>query len=177
MKGYRRKVGTRFHVEHDPAVEALDRRIHCVTGTVLAVAAVVVAAAGTAYTVYSTEKAAAEQKKLARANAERIKRENEESLRRLKKQQEANMAEARARAAASGMTTEGTQKTYLDEMKDAFKSEVDWLRSSGASQALIQQSEGFLQADITRTRGISSGTRQASSTLSTASSYWGTGST
>lgn len=174
MKGYRRKEGTRFHMERDALVDDLDRRVNCVTGTVLAVAAVVVAAAGTAYTVYSTEQAAAEQKKIARANAERIKRENEESLRRLKKQQEANMAEARARAAASGVTTEGTQKTYLDEMKDAFQSEVDWLRSSGASQAQITQSEGFLQADITRTKGISAGTRQASSTLSQAQSYWGT---
>ncbi len=168
MKGYRRKIGTRFHVEHDPLVDALDRRVDCVTGTVAAWAAVAIAAAGTAYTVYSSEAAAAEQKKIAKANAERILRENEEGLRRLKKQQEANMAEARARAAASGVTTEGTQKTYLEEMRDAFKSEVDWLRSSGASQAAITQREGFLQADITRSRGLSTGISQAGSSTD----YW-----
>lgn len=175
MKGYRRKAGTRFHVEHDPVVAALERRVNCVTGTVLAVAAVVIAAAGTAYTVYSTERAAAEQKKLAAANAARIKAENEEALRRLKKQQEVTMAEARARAAASGVTTEGTQKTYLDEMAEAFKSETDWLRASGASQAFITQREGTLRAQTTSAQGISAGFQGASSALSAGASYYGTG--
>lgn len=177
MKGYRRKAGTRFHVEHDPVVALLERRVNCVTGTVLAIAAVVVAAAGTAYTVYSTEKAAAEQKKIARANAARIKAENEEALRRLKKQQAVTLAESRARAAASGVTPEGTQKTYLDEMEDAFKSETDWLRGSGASQAYITAREGELRAQTTSAAGISAGFKGASSALSAGASYYGTGTT
>ncbi len=175
MKGYRRQARARFHGEHDPVVAALERQIHCATGTILAVAAVVVAAAGTAYTVYSTEQAAAEQKKIAAANAARIKAENDEALRRLKKQQDATMAEARARAAASGVTPEGTQKTYLDEMKEAFKSETDWLRESGASQAYITQREGTLRAQTTSASGISSAFGQASSALSSGASYYGTG--
>lgn len=168
MKGYRRKVGTRFHVEHDPLVADLDRRTNAITGTVAAYIAVAVTAASAAYSAYSANEAAIEQKRIANANAERIRRENEEALKRLKKQQAANLAEARARAAASGVTTEGTQKTYLEEMKDAFKNEVDWLRSSGASQAVIAQQEGYLRADITRTQGISQGLSKVGSSMS----YW-----
>ncbi len=175
MKGYRRKAGVRFHVEHDPVVAALERHVHCATGTILAVAAVVIAAAGTAYTVYSTERAASEQKKIAAANAARIKAENEEALRRLKKQQAATMAEARARAAASGVQVEGTQKSYLEEMKEAFKSETDWLRDSGASQAYITQREGTLRAQTTSATGISAGFQGASGALAGAANYYGTG--
>lgn len=177
MKGYRRRAGTRFHVEHDPVVAALDRRVHCAVGTVAAWAAVAIAAAGTAYTVYSSEQAAAEQKKLAAANAARIKAENEEALRRLKKQQASTMAEARARAAASGVTSEGTQRTYLEEMADAFKSETDWLRSSGASQAAITQREGELRAQTTSATGIASAFKGAAGMASSVSSYYGTGKT
>jgi uncharacterized protein HemX len=174
MKGYRQKAGARFHMEHDPVVAALERRVHCISGTVLAVAAVVIAAAGTAYTVYSTEQAAAEQKKIAKANAARIQAENDEALRRLKKQQAATMAEARARAAASGVTVEGTQKSYLEEMKEAFKSETDWLRDSGASRAYITQREGTLKAQTTSAQGISSAFSGASSAFSAGASYYGT---
>lgn len=155
-------------MEHDPVVDALDRRVNCVVGTVVSYIAVAVAAAGAAYSAYSAHEAAAEQKKIAAQNAARIKAENEEALRRLKKQQASNLSEARARAAASGMDTSGTQKSYLDEMADAFKSETDWLRSSGASQAAITQREGNLRADATRSAGISKGI----SGVASAASYW-----
>lgn len=165
MKGYRRRVGKRFHVEHDPVVEGLDRRVNCITGTIAAYVAVAVSAAGAAYSAYSAHEAAAEQKKVAAANAARIKAENEEALRRLNKQQEATMAEARARAAASGMDSGGSQKSYLDEMADAFKSETDWLRSSGASQAHIVQREGELRARSTSAAGIAKGISGMSSAI------------
>lgn len=171
MKGYRQKVGARFHVEHDPFAEEMGRRVHYGIETAVIVGAVITAAAAS-YSVYSSREAAAEQKKLAAANAARIKAENEEALRRLKKQQEATMAEARARAAASGMTAEGTQKTYLEEMAEAFKSETDWLRESGASQAFIVQREGELRAKSTSAAGISSGLSQMGSALG---SYYGSG--
>lgn len=178
MKGYRRKVGTRFHVEPYPGEEverALKEAgiggIHGVHhAPVIPIAALVISAAGAAYSIYSSKQAADEQKKIAAANAARIKAENEEALRKLKKQQEATLAEARARAAASGLTTEGTQRTYLEEMADAFKSETDWLRRSGASQAEITMREGQLAADITRARGVTSGLSQLGSGLTT---YYG----
>lgn len=172
MKGYRRHSGepagcesSRFHVERDPFAEELDRRVNY-EPTTIAIVGVVIAAAGASYTAYSAHEAAGEQKKIAAANAARIKAENEEALRRLKKQQAVTLAEARARAAASGVSTEGTQKTYLDEMKEAFKSETDWLRSAGASQAFITAREGELRAKTTSASGISSGLSQAGGAVS-----------
>lgn len=165
MKGYRRKARRRFHGEHDPFAEEMDRRVRYGVETAIIVG-VVISAAAASYSAYSAHEAAGEQKKIAAANAARIKAENEEALRRLKKQQEATMAEARARAAASGVTPEGTQKTYLDEMRDAFKSETDWLRESGASQAFIVQREGELRAKSTSAAGISSGLSQVGGALS-----------
>jgi hypothetical protein len=146
----------------------MDRRVNY-EPTTIAIVGVVIAAAGASYTAYSANEAAAEQKKIARANAARIKAENEEALRRLKKQQAVTLSEARARAAASGVSTEGTQRTYLEEMADAFKSETDWLRSSGASQAAITQREGELRAKTTMAGGVSSGLSQAGG----AASYYG----
>lgn len=173
MKGYRRNSGepagcetARFHVKRDAFAEDMDRRVNYEPVTAVLIVGAVVAAAGAAYTAYSAHEAAAEQKKIAAANAARIKAENEEALRRLKKQQEATMAEARARAAASGVTPEGTQKTYLDEMKEAFASETDWLRESGASQAFITQREGELRARTTSAAGISGGLSQMGSAMS-----------
>lgn len=168
MKGYRRKERSRFHVEHDAFAEEMDRRVNYGIETAIIVG-VVISAAAASYSAYSAHEAAGEQKKIARANAARIKAENEEALRRLKKQQEVTMAEARARASASGVTAEGTQKTYLDEMKEAFKSETDWLRESGASQAFITAREGELRAKTTSAAGISSGLSQ----LGGAMSYYG----
>ncbi len=173
MKGYRRKVRARFHVEHDPLLEDLDRRVNCVEGALIAMA--VVSAASAAYSIYSSKEAAEEQEKIAAANAARIKAENEEALRRLKKKQEETLAEARARAAASGVTAEGTQRTYLEEMAEAFKSETDWLRQSGASRALIVQREGELQAQMTTAAGISSAFASARSAIGAIGSYYGSG--
>lgn len=166
MKGWRRKARTRFHVEQDLFAEEMDRRVHYDPVTAVLIVGAVVAAAGASYSAYTAREAASEQKKVAAANAARIKAENEEALRRLKKQQDATLAEARARAAASGVTPEGTQKTYLEEMKAAFKSETDWLRESGASQAYIVQREGELRAQSTSAAGISSGLSQLGSGLS-----------
>lgn len=155
-------------MEHDSFAADMDRRVNY-EPTTIAIVGVVIAAAGASYTAYSANEAAAEQKKIARANAARIKAENEEALRRLKKQQAVTLSEARARAAASGVSTEGTQRTYLEEMADAFKSETDWLRSSGASQAAITQREGELRAKTTMAGGVSSGLSQAGG----AASYYG----
>lgn len=170
MKGYRRKSYTRFHMEPNPLKEL---HVGGLTGVHHAPAipyiVLAITAATAAYTVYSTEQAASERKKIAAANAARIKAENEEALRRLKKQQESTMAEARARAAASGMTTEGTQKTYLEEMAEAFKSETDWLRESGASQAFITQREGTLAAQSMSAQGLTS----AAGTVSGGLQYYG----
>ena len=98
-------------------------------------------------------KAGKEAKKLADANADMMRQETEESARRLEAQQSENMATARARAAASGTTGEGSQASFIEKMGSEFGKELAWLKKSGASAASIEQRRGSLE----RSRGLASG--------------------
>ena len=79
------------------------------------------------------------------ANARRESEEAAEATRRLKLEQEKVLSETRARAAASGVTSEGTVEAYLGEMEKNFSDELDWIKKSGASAANIQRRQGAYQ--------------------------------
>ena len=98
-------------------------------------------------------KAGKEAKKLADANADMMRQETEESARRLEAQQSENLATARARAAASGTTGEGSQASFIEKMGSEFGKELAWLKKSGASAASIEERRGSLE----RSRGLASG--------------------
>lgn len=101
----------------------------------------------------ASQSAAKEQKRIAEMNAQRIAAEKAEQLRKMKLDQERTLSQARAAAAASGVTLEGTQKSYIDQMRESFKAERDWLQSASASQQAITRATGKMEAGITSSRG------------------------
>lgn len=137
-------------------------------GTAMVVMAVAAVVSG-AMSYKAAQTQAKSQKRIAEANAQRIAAEKAEELRKMSLQQAQTLSQAQAAAAASGMTVEGSQKTYIEQMRESFKAEQDWLQTASASQQAITRQEGGLQADITKARG-----QQAFvSSVGTAASYWG----
>jgi len=138
---------------------------HVTAVVVMAVATVV----SGVMTYKSAQSAAKSQKQLAEANAQRIAAEKAEQLRKMKLQQAQTLSQAQAAAAASGMTVEGTQKSYIEQMRDSFKAERDWLQASSSSQQSITRQEGAARASATSAQG------QAAlvGSVGKAASYWG----
>lgn len=160
MKGYRRKKAGLGPV--GPAellVESEDRERpdwHSLTAGNHVTGAVIMAVAAVASGVMSykaSATAAKQQKNIAEANAQRIAAEKAEQLRKMQLDQDRTLSQARAAAAASGVSVEGTQKTYIEQMRESFKAEQDWLRSASTSQQAITRAEGSMQAGITRAQG------------------------
>lgn len=114
--------------------------------TIAAIASATIAAGAAAQQYRAGQKAAKSAKSIAAQNADRAKMESAEAARRLKGQQEANMSEARARAAASGIQGGGSQGQFLDTMESGYKKELDWLKKSGASAEAIELRKGELAA-------------------------------
>ena len=138
---------------------------HVTAVVVMAVAAVV--SGVMSYKAAQTQ--AKTQKRIAEANAQRIAAEKAEELRKMSLAQAQTLSQAQAAAAASGMTVEGSQKSYIEQMRESFKAEQDWLQASSASQQGITRMEGKAEADITMARG-----QQALvSSVGKAASYWG----
>lgn len=91
------------------------------------------------------KKAGQDAQAIADENAERTKRETEETIRRTGLSQEQSLSGAQAAQAGSGIRSgAGTSQTYLDEMQKTFQSDLDWIQESGASQESIQRAEGRL---------------------------------
>ena len=102
------------------------------------------------------QRAADAQEAIARENARRKALETEEAIRRQRAEADKQEAQARARAAASGVTVSGSISEYLMAMEEANADKIAWLRKAGYSQADIIEKEGSLQADITRTNALGS---------------------
>ena len=166
------------------------------TGAVLSTAMPYVTAAvgigGAAASYYQADKAADAQKaagqkaqEIAAANAKRIAEETAESSRRLKAQQDANLSDARARMAASGVRSgTGSQGKFQTNMESAMASERAWLKKSGASQADIAMREGYYAnaqakagAASTLASGIGSSAGLALQGAQSSAQWWDIGST
>lgn len=137
-----------------------------ITAIVVMVVATVVSGVMSYKAAQSQAKA---QKQIAEANAQRIAAEKAEELRKMSAAQAQTLSQAQAAAAASGMTVEGSQKSYIEQMRESFKAEQDWLQTASASQQAITRQEGAMQADITSMRGKTA----LVSSVGKAASYWG----
>lgn len=103
---------------------------------------------------YKSAKAQAKaQKQIAEQNAQRIAAEKAEQLRKMKLDQARTLSQAQAAAAASGVTAEGTQKSYIEQMRESFKAEQDWLASASASQQSIVRATGAMESKATSAAG------------------------
>jgi len=152
-------------------------------GWVVAVGAIVGAAAS-AYSAVSakdTAGAAAENaEQAARENALMIEAEGLEEERRARQENQDSQAEMRARAAASGVTSTGSPKIYMDDEQMSFENDIAWLQKSTASRAKQQRKQGKSEFDTLTARGnarlwggIGSSVGQLGTAASAASSAWG----
>lgn len=145
---------------------------HITAVVVMAVAAV--AAGAMSYKAAQTQ--AKTQKRIAEANAQRIAAEKAEQLRKMQLDQSRTLSQAKAAAAASGMTVEGTQQSYIEQMRESFKAEQDWLQASSASQQSIVRQTGAMEASATKAAGqiafVQGIGSAAGSTASGPGSYW-----
>ena len=123
---------------------------------------------------------AAEAEKAARENALMIEAEGLEEERRARKENQDAQAEMRARSAASGVTSEGSPKIYMDDEQMAFENDIAWLQKSTASRAKQQRKQGKSEFDTLTARGnarlwggIGSSVGQLGTAASAASSAWG----
>lgn len=141
-----------------------------ITAAIVMVVATVVSGVMSYKAAQSQAKA---QKQIAEANAQRIAAEKAEELRKMSAAQAQTLSQAQAAAAASGMTVEGSQKSYIEQMRESFKAEQDWLQTASASQQAITRQEGSMQADITSMRGRTALVSSVGSAAGGAASYWG----
>lgn len=102
----------------------------------------ILGAATAGYQYYQGQQAAEAAGDVASANAARAAAETAESARRLKKQQEATLAEQRARAAASGIQTTGSQLDWLASEAAEAGRELDWLKKAGLSNVTLLTLQG-----------------------------------
>ena len=153
--------------------EEPDHHDYCghVTAAVIMVVSTVISGVMSYKAAQSQAKA---QKQIAEANAKRIAAEKAEQLRKMSAAQAQTLSQAQAAAAASGMSVEGSQKTYIEQMRESFKAEQDWLRASSVSQQGIVRQEGALQADITSSRGQQALVSSVGKAAGSAAGYWGT---
>jgi hypothetical protein len=161
-------MGRKFEL----AEEEPDHHDYC--GHITAVVVMVVATVVSGVMSYNAAKSQARsQKAMAEANAQRIAAEKAEELRKMKASQAQTLSQAQAAAAASGLTLEGSPKTYIEQMRESFKAEQDWLQTASASQQGITRMEGKAQADISVARGQTALVSSVGKAAGGAASYWG----
>lgn len=125
--------------------------------------------------------AAAEAERLAEANAVASEAETHESMRRTRRQSAAAEATAGAKAGASGVVG-GSMGDAIASMITEHGTQLDWMKTSGASRANIIRKGGALtgmqgraQADATRARGTSNLLKSSQTVYSSGkkADWWG----
>ena len=132
-------------------------------------------AAGSAYVSYSQGKEAEKSaKQMAAANAKRAQEESDEAGRRLRETQAENLADARARAAASGVGTSGSQGTFLAGLEQEQMAELGWLERSGQSRSDLLIQEGNLAGEQAANRGTSGAIGQIGGVIDAGQKWYNT---
>ena len=131
--------------------------------------------AGSAYMSYSEgQKGKKSAKAMAAANAKRAQEETAEASRRLKETQAENLAEARARAAASGVGAGGSQGKFLSGLEQEQMAELGWLERSGQSRSDLLIQEGNLAGEQAANRGTSGAIGQIGGVIDAGQKWYNT---
>ena len=124
------------------------------------IAALAIGAIGAGVSAYSAvsskdaaDAGAADAEQAARENALMIEAEGLEEEQRARRENQDAQAEMRARSAASGVTSEGSPKIYMDDEQMAFENDIAWLQKSTASRAKQQRKQGKSEFDTLTARG------------------------
>jgi len=151
------------------------------------IAAAVIGAVGAGVSAYSAvsskdaaDAGAVDAEQAARENALMIEAEGLEEEQRARRENQDSQAEMRARSAASGVTSEGSPKIYMNDEQMAFENDIAWLQKSTASRAKQQRKQGKSEFDTLTARGnarlwggIGSSVGQLGTAATAASSAWG----
>ena len=151
------------------------------------IAALAIGAIGAGVSAYSAvsskdaaDAGAADAEQAARENALMIEAEGLEEEQRARRENQDSQAEMRARSAASGVTSEGSPKIYMDDEQMAFENDIAWLQKSTASRAKQQRKQGKSEFDTLTARGnarlwggIGSSVDSLGDAATAASSAWG----
>ena len=103
---------------------------------------IVLAGATAGYQYVQGQKAAEAAEEVGAANAAAAAAETAEAARRLRRQQDITLAEQRARAAASGVQSTGSQLAWLEDEAGEAGAEMDWLKKAGLSQQQLAYLSG-----------------------------------
>ena len=93
------------------------------------------------------KKAMAEQERLDLANIQLEKLETEESIRRTLESQGKTIGTQRSQAGASGFGVGSSLDRYIASTQAEHSSDIDWMRTSGASRAAIGEREAAARKD------------------------------
>ncbi len=114
-------------------------------------------------------KSAREAKKAGERNAQMEREMADEEARRTEIEQMKTESAARARAAASGVTGEGSIKAFLEKMSEEHEDELAWIRKSGRMRSEIARQEG----KAGYTSGMAGGFAGLGSAASQGYNWWG----
>lgn len=127
------------------------------------IASTVTKAVGARKQAKAQKRQAQTQAEIDAENAERERMETEESIRRTEVSHKKTEATARTQVAASGFAAGSSLDKYVASMQEEHASDIDWMRTSGASRAAIQKREsaarysaGMAKAKGTKIAGIGS---------------------
>ena len=131
--------------------------------TGFAIAGLVTSAVGSRKASKAQSAQSAEQAAIDAENVERERIETEESIARTEIEHGKTEAQARMEVAASGFAVGSSLDKYVATMQEEHTSDVDWMRTSGASRAAIQEREsaaryrsGMDRSSATKVAGIGS---------------------
>ena len=113
----------------------------------MGVAAGIAAGVGVASSVVGAKKqksAGKEAEKIAAQNAANTGAETDETVRRTQESQDQILSASKARHGGSGFKTGGggSFDVYMSEMESTFKSDIDWIKKSGASKESVERAQG-----------------------------------
>ena len=141
-------------------------------GPAAAIVPVVLGIASAGLQYIQGQKAAKAAEEVAAANAARAAAETAESARRLKKQQEATLAEQRARSAASGVQSTGSQLAWMQSEEEEAGLELSWLKKAGRSQQNLLTLQGQQASMAASAAGTSGALSSFSSGLNTGFNWY-----
>jgi len=105
-------------------------------------------------------------RRLGDMNASFIGQESDEAIRRLESTHKQNIGTAKATVGASGVSMEGSNQGYLNEMESQFQGEKSWMKKASISKQHIAKLEAATQAKVSQANRKSNVLGDASSVLS-----------
>jgi hypothetical protein len=107
--------------------------------------------------------------KIAKLNADLVRKETAEQIKRLEQTQAQTLGATVARQGASGIQVgAGTTDDFLSEMQKSFQADIDWRKEAGARQAKVVDEGG----NLVNQQAIAAGWGTAANSTLAIASLW-----